>query len=344
MQKAVHPIKSLPLSLLGLAFLGLPPTARAQEYDEVIKSFEDNGKYVEPLATLFGSMTNSGWYQSAGVKGLFGFYFGVPISFISVSDDDRTYSGTFTDDGCILYHKDFPDGNECRDQVGFKAPTLFGRDASASNRRTLYDPNEKKIVGTMDIPLSDGLSDVASFNWFPFLMPQVGFSAFNTEVKLRYIGLPIGDYSFQSFGVGLQHDLSSFLPVLPVSLSLAGNWSMIGAEFTPGSGIDGTLELDGSSYFVGALVGYNLLGMLEVFAEAGWEGASLHSGGHLVITDSDGNGTDQEVNPDLTVDGRNGFRTALNVAFHFGYQAVVGQSVGANMGTQVNLLGFRVKL
>jgi hypothetical protein len=115
----------------------------------------------------------------------------------------------------------------------------------------------------------------------------------------------------------------------------------MGVEIKPGNGVDGTLELSGVSHFVGLLVGYNLLGMLEVFAEAGWEGATLQTGGSLTITDVTPN---QEVKPDLEVEGRNGFRAALNVAFHFGYQAVVGQNVGANLGNQFNLLGFRLKL
>jgi hypothetical protein len=81
--------------------------------------------------------------------------------------------------------------------------------------------------------------------------------------------------------------------------------------------------------------------MLEIFAEAGWEGASLQTGGDLTIH---AGGTDTDVHPNLDVDGRNGFRAALNFAFHFGYQAVVGQNVGANVGNQVNILGFRLKI
>lgn len=346
MLKAVHSLPSLTRAastLVLAACLGSAGQAHAGKFSDVIDAFEDNGPYVEPFATMFGSISNTGWYQSAGVSRLFGFYIGLPISITQISDDDRTYKATFVDDGCQLYHRDFPGGTACKDEVPYDAPTIFGRKGAKTNKRTVYDPNDKKITGTMDIPVSDGLSDVADLNWLPFAIPQVGANFFNTELKLRYIALPLDEYSFEILGFGLQHDLGSFLPVLPVNLSLAANYTTLTAEITPGEDIQGTLELEGSAYFVGLLVGYNLLGMIEVFAEAGWEGASLSSGGRLVVEDPSG-GADEVVNPNLTVDGRNGFRAGLNLSFHFGYQAVVGQNVGANLGNNLSLLGFRLKL
>ena len=338
-----------PAALGAFTFLlGLPGQARAGKYDDVVKAFQDNARYVEPVATLFGSLTNSGWYQSAGVSSLFGFYLGLPISLVNIADADRTYSATFSDDGCRLYHADQDNpgagGSDCPVEVSYKAPTLFGRNSASPNMQTVYNPNSNQIVDTLEFPVSDGLWDVAKYNWFPFLMPQLSANFFHTEVKLRYFILPLGDISFQTFGIGLQHDLSSFLPPLPVSISLAGNLSTLGFEWSPGDDIDGTLELGGLSQFYGLLVGYNFLGMMEVFAEAGWEMASIESGGTLVIHDPDGNDPDETVKPALDVDGRNGFRAALNFAFHFGYQAVVGQNLGANVGNQISLAGFRLKL
>lgn len=338
---AANRSRSLSLSLLAAGLVAFAGQARADQLDEVIKSFEGKPRYVEPLATIFGSMTNSGWYQSAGVKGVFGFYFGLPVSVVNIADADRSYDATFTDDGCVAFHADGGTGGNCQETTKYKAPTIFGRDGAPTLERSNYNPNLKAIVDTMEIPVSDGLPEVADFNWFPFLMPQVGFSAFNTELKVRYFLLPLGKFNLNAYGVGIQHDLGSFLPVLPVNLSVVANYTAMGVEFEPGEGIKGTLELDGSSYFVGALVGYNLLGMFEVFAEAGWEGASIQTGGNLTLTADSQNAV---VKPDLDVDGRNGFRAALNLAFHFGYQAVVGQNVGANIGNQVNILGFRIGL
>lgn len=344
MHKASIRIKPSAFVILAASILGIQATANAGKFDDVIEAFEDNGDYVQPMATLFGSMTNSGWYQSAGVARKFGFYLGLPTTLVGISDDDRSYKATFTDDGCQLYHQDSPGGTACQDQVGYTAPTILGREKSKPNKRSVYDPNSKTFGTPMEIPVSDGLADIADFNWLPFVMPQLSFGLFHTELKLRYLILPLGDFSFNTLGLGLQHDLGSFLPPLPVSISLAGNFTTMGAEFSPGGDIKGTLELDGVSHFIGLLVGYNLLGFSEVFVEAGWEGASIHSGGNLTITDPDGVVADEIVKPDLTVDGRNGFRMALNLAVHFGYQAVVGQNVGANMGQQVSLGGFRLKL
>lgn len=330
--------------LAGLILLGLPGGAKAQ-FADAIKAFEDNADYVAPMATLFGSLTNSGWYQSAGVGGLFGFYLGLPISLAGISDDDRSYQGTWTDQGCVLFHEDGDNpaasGPDCPERVSFTAPTLFGRMAAPDNLETLYDPNTNTISGALEHPNHDGIPRLADFNWLPFVMPQLGMNFLHTELKLRYFILPLGDFSFQAFGIGLQHDLDSFLPPLPVSVSVAGNFTRMSAEIKPGDGVDGTLELSGISHFVGLLVGYDLLGMLEVFVEAGWEGATLETGGSLTITDVTPN---EEVRPALKVEGRNGFRAALNLSFHFGYQAVVGQNVGANLGNHFNLLGYRLKL
>lgn len=311
--------------------------------EEVIKSFEKSAGYVEPIATLFGSMSNSGWYQSAGVSRHFGFYFGLPMSITQISDDDRSFSANHTDDGCVLYHQDSPSGNACQDVTDYTAPTVFGRKVGPTLKRTVYDPNAKQIVTTLDIPVSDGFSDVADFNWLPFVMPQLSFNYWHTEIKGRFITVPTDKFSFLTWGIGLQHDLASVLPPLPVSLSLAGNVSSIGAEFTPGENIDGKLELDGMSTFVGLLVGWNWKNRFETFAEIGWEKSSMEAGGDLTIHDEGGNIPDERITPSLSVDGRNGFRASLNLAIHFGYQAVLGQNMGANFGQQLSLLGMRYR-
>lgn len=141
--------------------------------------------------------------------------------------------------------------------------------------------------------------------------------------------------------VGIQHDLASFLPPLPVNLSLAANWTWLSGEWTPGGDIDGSLTLDGTSSFYEILAGYTYANWLEVILETGWETASVKTGGNLVIKDE--GQPDETVRPDMTLDGRNGFRAGLNIAIHFGYDAVLGQSFGANLGNQLSILAYRYK-
>jgi hypothetical protein len=193
------------------------------------------------------------------------------------------------------------------------------------------------------MPINGGLKDLASLNWLPFLTPQLGVGFLGTELKVRYLGIPeIEGFSFSMPAVGIQHEIGTFVPIPVPGLktSVALNMTWMSAEFSPKEGITGTLELEGFSYFAGVLVGYKFLGMLEAFVEMGWEGANMTTGGSLVIegeTDAD----DETVRPNLDVDGRNGFRAALNFSFHLGYQAVIGQNFGSQLGHNVNILGYR---
>jgi hypothetical protein len=338
MSKAFTPVTLIRLGCAALCALAVTP-ASAQRLDGFIKSFRDNKDYIQPFATLFGSMTNSGWYQSAGVGRGFGFYFGLPINITAIADADREYKGTFNDPGCATAHHKNPGGSDCQESINFTAPTAFGRKRAPTFYKHNPDPNGI-IVDTIPDERSDGLADIADLNWLPFGEPQLSVNFFHTELKIRYLALPLPKFSLSMPAVGLQHDISSFVPI-PVPglhVSLAGNMTWISAEFEPGDKITGKLELSGFSHFLGVLVGYTFLGRAEVFLETGWEGSHLETGGTLVITDSS---PPETVKPNLSVDGRNGFRAALNVAVHFGYQAVAGQNVGSELGNNISVLGYR---
>jgi hypothetical protein len=345
MSKAFRFSKFFHAGCAALCLLASPRPASAEgKLNGFIKSFENNTDYIQPFATLFGSMTNSGWYQSAGVGKGFGFYFGLPINMTYLADADRTYDISFRDEGCVTAHSKNASAN-CQDVVNYTAPTAFGRIQAPKLHKTTPDINGNVVEPGTDSLVSDGLSDLAGFNWLPFVSPQLSFNFYHTELKLRYIGMPaIVGLSFSMPGVGIQHDLSSFLPPIPVPglhLSVAGNMTWISAAFEPGKNIDGKLELDGFSHFLGLLVGYTFMGWAEVFLETGWEGSHMHTGGSLVIKDDSDPANNETVKPNLEVDGRNGFRAAVNVAIHFGYQAVIGQNVGSQLGHNINIIGYR---
>lgn len=316
--------------------------AQATSLDDVVKEFEKSEGYVAPLATLFGSMTNSGWYQSAGVPRGFGFYLGLPINLTQISDEDREYEGSIPDNGCILYHQDQPSGTTpCPEKARYTGPTLFGKTNGPDVKTHNYNPNSNTFSAETNNLTSDGDPTLASFNWLPFGMPQVSVSYFHTELKARYLALPLDIFSVSLPGFGLQHDFAWAMPNSPVHASLAANWTFLSAEWTPGKNIDGTLTLDGTSAFYGALVGWTWKNWLEVFGEIGYETATIETGGTLTINDKDTG--PQVVKPNMTLEGRNGFRLSLNVAFHLGYDAVFGQNVGANLGNQVGILAYRFK-
>ncbi|MDB5050351.1 MAG: hypothetical protein JWO30_3422 [Fibrobacteres bacterium] len=329
------------LGLLTAAALCLPQSSAAAKLEDVVRAFEKNKDYVQPIATIFGSTTNSGWYQSSAVPATFSFYVGLPLNLSLIADADRSFKGTWTDNGCKQYHKNNPTGTQtCKETTSYTAPTLFGSGKGPVLDSSAYSPTTNSIAGTFHVPQNDGNANAASFNWFPFGEPQIGFSYYNTELKLRYFTLPLDVVSVSLPGIGIQHDLSSFLPPLPVSLSVAANWTWLSGEWKPGGKVDGKVTLNGTSAFYGVLGGYTYSRWLEVFLETGWETASLKTGGDLVIHNDSG---DELVRPGLTLEGRNGFRASLNIAFHFGYDAVLGQNLGANFGNQVGVLAYRYK-
>lgn len=235
-------------SMLVLASLCLPGPCAAANLDDVVRAFEKNRDYVRPIATIYGSATNSGWYQSSAVPAGFSFYLGLPIDFTRLADDDRTFSGIWTDNGCKQYHQYHPGGNqECSETTRYKSPTLFGTGTGPVLDSSAYSPTTNSIAATFRVPQNDGNADAASFNWFPFAEPQLSFSYYHTELKLRYFALPLDVFSISLPGVGLQHDLSSFLPPLPVSLSVAANWTWLSGDWKPGDNVDGKVTLKGTS-------------------------------------------------------------------------------------------------
>ena len=334
---------SIRLALLATAFCALP--TRGGQIAELVRAFQDNPAYVAPFATLYGSMSNSGWYQSAAVPKGFGLYLGFPMNITRISDEDRSFKATYVDSVCMNYRATSPPST-CREVTKFTTPTIFGGDHAPIVLTSNLDTNGQIVDTQKDtVGISDGLKSFLVYNWFPFGAPQFGISWKYTEVKLRYIGLPLSTFSFSMPGIGIQHDFASFLPrflpKLPINISAAANFTWLSGELKPGGDVSGTMELTGFSHFLGLLVGYTYGGWAEAFLEAGWEGASLHGKGDMIIDPT--SASPENISVDMTLDGRNTFRAALNVAIHFGYDAVLGQNFGSEFGNQLNLLGFKLK-
>jgi hypothetical protein len=319
--------------------------------DEIVRSFERNNNYIQPFATIFGTAANAGWNQSAWVGKGFGFYLGIPLSVAYVSDDDRTFNGTFVDDGCKQYNNDpaHVPGSSCKEVTSYKGPTILGGKAPVMHR-SIYDPYySHNIIDTLDIQMNDGQFD---FPMLPFGAPQIGLSYYFTEIKARYMWNPVEDLGDSKlpitfFGLGFQHDLRSvtrFLPVkLPVNISLFWNKTWLTADFTPGADdIKGTISMEGTASSYGLLWGYTFGNWLEFFLETGFESANLKTSGDLTLNADDADANKHEhITPHVSVDGRNGLRVSLNVALHFGYDIVAGQTFGAEAGNMVNILAFR---
>jgi hypothetical protein len=186
-----------------------------------------------------------------------------------------------------------------------------------------------------------GNEELSTLNGLPFITLQAAFSYMYTELKLRYIGIPsIEGNGFHFPGIGLQHDFHHFFPTLPISLSLAANFTLLSVTITPGGDIEGDVKATGLSHFIGILTGYNVAKFFEVFLEAGWDHSFVKGSGSLTAIED---GQPKTAIIDKKISGRNGFRIALNLAFPIHYHPVIGGIGGAQFGSLLNIISFRSK-
>jgi hypothetical protein len=316
------------------SFIAVP---HADPIDDVVRSFQNQAYYVKPIATLLGSMANTGWYHSAGVGQDFGFYVGLPISLTYIGSGDRSVDSIYVDDGCVQCHTFGGADQGCEERQKLSLPTIFGTGSAPTATASQIDINGN-VVWQDNVLFTDGFKSMSQFPLMPFATLQADFSFFYTELKLRYIGVPAGPVIVNLPGFGLQHDLASLMPPLPVSLSVAGNMTIYSVSWAPGKNIDGKLKINGLSVFAGVLGGYKLP-FVDFFLEAGWEYSHIKTGGMLTINPT-GGGTPEVIRPALSLTGRNMFRAAINVAFPIGYMPVLGGSAGADFGNTINIIGF----
>lgn len=344
------------IALLGMVLM-LSLTAQA-DLAETIRGFERYPGYVQPVPTLMGTVLNSGWNETVRINKGFGWSFGVPVMIAYIGEEDHFYDQSMPTGCAEIRERGLPCPNS--DDSTYRVPTLWGPPTSQRyvKRRYVESSTGQGSYSDWQIvakaasgqePMNTDLLTV------PMPMLKTSFTYMYTELKLRYMGIPvgitvgsggdeqtIGPVNF--FGFGLQHDIRSILKKksidIPVDVALTANYSFWGFEYTPPKGDwTGSLELDGITTFHGLLVGKRW-GKMELFAEMGYETSSMQTGGNLVdLTAEDG---PESITPNLDVDGRNGLKFALFFTARLGSWApVLSQGIGAQWGTTVNLINFR---
>lgn len=277
--------------------------------------------YMRPFATSLGTMTNSGWFQSASIDKEFGFGAALPISLIYISKRDREYTDSYTDDN---------------GRTEVTVPTIFG-----SMEQPIISRASGSLVFVDNTTFRPGLEEFQDISVLPYITLQASFSLYYTELKLRYMGMPpINKNGFQFPGIGLQHDFHHFFPSFPVAVSLAGNMTFLNTSITPGDKLEGTLKTGGIASFLGIVAGYRPIENLEIFLETGWDHSHVSAKGTIISTEDDGW---ESIPIDNTITGRNAFRMALNVAVPIKYHPVAGVIAGAQWGNLINILSFKSK-
>ncbi len=146
--------------------------------------------YAKPLVTTLGTSMNSGGYYTADISSFFGFSISFRGMYVFIPEDQKTFTPQLLNG----YTADKP------------TPTIYGEKSGA-----YYAGPE----GYITMPPGLNLSSV------PLGYPQIAASFMGTEVMLRY--LPKIDISDQNsvsmFGIGVQHEISRYFPLLPVDIA-----------------------------------------------------------------------------------------------------------------------------
>lgn len=186
-------------SVLLVLLFAIP--AAAQIEDQLSAYTGDNATgYLQPLADAFGADLNGGLFYSGKVPQS-GPHFKLEVRYMSVQfgDDDRTFNST-------------TEGSFSPSQSA-QAPTIVGGEAVEveGDSGTVY-----LFPGGFQLDA------------FALAVPQLRIGAWRgTEALVRYFAMDTGDVELGKinlFGIGVRHDLSQYMPSVPVDIAGGFFW------------------------------------------------------------------------------------------------------------------------
>ena len=292
--------------------------------DGSLNPYANRPGYVKPIIDNLGNVLNSNWYVSASVPQSFTFEAGLPISIISIGDDDRNY----TENAEFLGQS-----------IAYETPTIFG------DHRDMAQADDGRIYGNKT------LNGLGLFT-YPYI--QLGASFYHARVVFRGMFLPsISELrKFNLFGFGLQYSFGHFFQYMlppaaqPLDVSIVFGYNTSGIGYRP-EDYEGELNLDVSTTNFAIVIGYKPVSFIEVMMSLGYQSAEMKSSGNLVCTAREfGQPTGdygKTITPDITVEGNNGFRFGLEVAFQLGksFHPVVGFDYAGKSSFTTNVLYFK---
>lgn len=250
----------------------------------------DMKSYIKPFATSLGMAFNSAGYHSADVADVFGFSFGVNAMMIMVPDDQLSFNPDLPEG----YSSDKGTATIYGDKGGyFAGPGGYIVYPAGVNQKTVYAA-----------------------------MPQVTLSMFGTEVLVRYVPeVPVTDEDKLSvFGIGVKHDISTYVPVIPIDLSFQVLYNSL--EIT------NILDIKNLAFNLHASKGF---GLATVYGGLQYETSTLN-----VDYTYTGNISGQNINENFSVevDGDNSFRATLGAAVKLAFLVL---NADASFGSQTVL-------
>ena len=282
---------------VACALLALAPGASAQsDLEKTLNQFNANEVkgYIQPMGDLFGANMNGGLFHSAEIaKTGFHFSFELVGMAATVGDAQKTYT------------LNTPAGFN---PSSFKTATMFG-----GGRDSVIDPTKHVTY----YGIADGFVNTSVF---PLAAPQITVGdLFGTRAIIRYIAVPSmqGFPGLSLFGIGAQHSVSQWFPVIPLDVAAHIYYS----KFTLGDLVS----------FNGIAIGADVsksFSVLRLYGGLQWEKGSME----LKYTPA----VATQPLVDVTLDGANSFRATLGLCLHLGFFSLFAD---ANFGSITNYTG-----
>lgn len=242
------PLRHLAPCLLAFSLLTVPGVhAQKDDLGNALKSigqkYADN--YTQPLTDALGADANAGLFRTAdfgdtGLLPLIDLYVGMSAMGALTSGSAEFFrlenDQIQTDDGRTLIVQ-YPNQD---------LPTALGDNASPGTA-DLIDQQTGTQVGEVTLPGSLVNTPIA-----PLAVPHVGIgTVLGTDAQLRYLPeIEMSNYgSVSLFGLAVRHNVSQYIPHLPLAVALQGSWQQLRL-----SGTDQNDVFDASGWAVNAHV------------------------------------------------------------------------------------------
>lgn len=201
-----------------LCFLIFQTSLKSQELESILLAAEDaealTQAYINPALKGVVYSMNDGWYTTGKTHKLLGFDITIGANLALVPDDDKEF---------VFRSSDY---NFVSSQVGVQqnVSTVLGDDTDG----TVFDVRIPVGDGTFKVAefeMPGGIGDDFPLKGVPGPIVQLGLGIpFKTDVKLRLVPNLGLDDDVDNFliGIGLQHDISQYIPAMeesPFSLS-----------------------------------------------------------------------------------------------------------------------------
>jgi len=156
-----------------------------------------------------------------------------------------------------------------------------------------------------------------SLNAVPSVIYQFAASTYNTELLLRFFPrVKFGDTKVGILGLGIKHEISSYIPMLPVDIAVQILYNNFNFEFNDGDPVNYT-KLKSNNFAFNVHASKTFAGMFIVYSGLQYESSSMDFSYYFEDKNNYYPATGNKIQ-NLSVDGDNNFRFTLGGAVKLG--------------------------